>query len=192
MRTQRKSIRTLSYGLTHPRQLFEKLKSDSEKLDTIPHPHDVFNFVVTAAVLAEWIQKHYETAHTADPFRSPSKEQEEWMLPTLSEKWITDTSCLPNPANGVSRHTRNVLSICAHTANASKHFHWADKGHVETIGADPPIRDWYQFFFTSREPDLYVTYRGENYGLQQIRGVLLQFYSGLLNSLESSRPEGKA
>lgn len=139
MPKQRKSIESLSYGLTHPSQLLEKLKLDSEKLGTSPHPYDVFNFVVTAAVLAEWIQKRYETTQTADPFRSPQKEQPNWALPRESEHWIVDTTCLPNPHNGVARHIENVLSICAHTANASKHFHWADKGHVESISTVPPI-----------------------------------------------------
>ena len=182
----------MSYGLTQPRQLLAKLKSDGERLGATPHEYDVFNFVVTAAVLAEWTQKHYQTGQTTDPFRSPSKDKDDWQLPRLSEQWIYDTSCLPNPANGVDRHIRNALSICAHTANASKHFNWADKGHIESIAIQPPIGDWYQYLFTSREPDLYVTYRGENYGLQQIKGILLQFYEGILAHFEPKDPESEA
>ena len=185
-----KTVQTLSYGLTKPRELLAKLESDGEKLGSNPHPYDVFNFFVTASVLAEWTQKYYQTREAADPFRSPSKDEEVWQLPSLSEQWISDTSCVPNPASGVDWHIRNVLSICAHTANASKHFRWADKGHVESIASEPPIADWYQYFFTSKAPDLYVTFRGENYGMQQIKGILLQFYDGILAHLEPKNPDG--
>lgn len=158
----RRSIETLSYGLARPVELLEKLIADGEKLSSKPHPYDVFNFIVTAAVLAEWTQKYYCPHREELKFRSPSKEGQDWTLPDASEVWIEDVSCLPHPANGVRHHIDNVLSICAHTANASKHYHWSDGGKVSSIGETPPIADWYQYFFTSTAPDLYVTYKGEN------------------------------
>lgn len=184
MSKEKRTIDTLSYGLRHPSQLLEKLELDAEKLCSNPNPYDVFNFIVTAAVLAEWIKNYYETTNASKPFSAPTNQQVEWTLPDICESWITDTTCMPNPKGGISHHIQNMLSICAHTANASKHFHWADKGRIEAIGCKPPITDWYQYFFTSRAPDLYVTYRGKNYGLQQIRGTLLQFYRGLIAHFE--------
>lgn len=188
----RRSIEMLSYGLTRPVQLLDKLIADAEKLSDKPHPYDVFNFIVTAAVLAEWTQKYYCPQKPELKFHSPSKEGRDWTLPKASEGWIEDMSCLPNPANGVSRHIDNVLSICSYTANASKHYHWSDGGKVSSIAETPPIGDWYQYFFTSTAPDLYVTYKGENYGLQQVKGVLIQFYRGLLSQLEKCRAAGEA
>ena len=179
-----KTVKTLSYGLSTPAQLLNKLEMDAKKLGLTPDPHDVFNFVVTAAVLAEWIQHFYETTKAPKGFKAPPKNQEEWIIPDECEGWIEDVSYMPNPSSGISRHLNNMLSICAHTANASKHFHWTDKGHIESIGSEPPIADWYQYYFTSRDPDLYVTYRGENYGLREIGSTLIQFYRGLIKFYE--------
>lgn len=93
----RKSIKTLSYGLTHPRQLLEKLQFDAEKLGHSPHPNDVFNFVVTAAVLAEWAEKFYQPDKAVDSFCLLNRENNRrWHLPRASAEWISDTSCLPN------------------------------------------------------------------------------------------------
>jgi hypothetical protein len=189
MNSRKRTARTLSYGLVEPRQLLEKLQADAEKLSATPHPYDVFNFIITAAVLAEWIKQHYETEYVDDPFWSPKKDGQGWAIPTVAEQWISDTTCFPNPANGIARHISNALEICCLTANASKHFHWRDRGRVEAIGSDPPIGNWYQYLFTSTKPDLYVTYKGENYGLQQIRGILIQFYSGLISHLEGLLPK---
>ncbi|ACD89735.1 hypothetical protein Clim_0649 [Chlorobium limicola DSM 245] len=191
MAKDRKTVDTLSYGLSRPTQLLEKLELDAAKLCSSPNPYDVFNFIVTAAVLAEWTKNYYKTDDGPTPFGPPTKVKDEWTLPGTCEKWITDTTCLPNPAGGVTRHIQHMLSICAHTANASKHFHWGDRGQIEAIGDKPPIKDWYQYFFTSTAPDLYVTYRGENYGLQQIKGTLLQFYRGLISQLEHTEQQKK-
>lgn len=96
-----------------------------------------------------------------------------------------DLKCVPNPYNGIQRHIANVLSVCTHTANASKHFHWNDNSSVNMISQDPPINNYYNWCFTSTAPDLYLDFQGEHYGLQQIKGILLQFYSGLIEYLES-------
>ncbi len=178
----KKTMEQFSYGIERPSDLLSKLKWDAEKLTRTPHPYDVFNFILTAAVLAEWIQKFYSSASVPEPFSGPKNEV--WVLPNMSPQWIVNTHCLPNPRCDFKRHITNVLSICAHTANASKHFHWADRGHITAIGSDPPISNWYQYFFTSREPDIYLDFQGENYGLQQIKGILLQFYAGLIEYLE--------
>lgn len=185
MSDRNKTLNKLSYGLANPLDLYEKLKADAVKLGSESHPYDIFNFVVTAAVLAEWIQKYYKTASFPESFRSPSKSSEDWTIPSRAASWIKDTSCLPNPADA-EREIKNALALCAHTANASKHFHWADKGHVQAISACPPISGWYQHLFTSRDPDIYFTIQGDNYGLQQVKGILLQFYGGLLGSLNGN------
>lgn len=188
MNSKNKTLKSLSYGLSKPQQLLEKLKMDAQKLTSIPHPHDIFNFIVTAAVLGEWTQKYYETAKSSDSFRAPSDPQQEWELPSPFLQWIADTSWLPNPEAPL-RNISHMLSICAHTANASKHFHWKQGKHFKYIGSNPPIENGYQYFNTSTKTDLYITFKGENYGLQQIKGTLLQFYEGLLKHLDSQEGE---
>jgi len=176
----KRTIATLSYGLSCPRDLLEKLKFDADRLSHKPQPYEIFNFIVTAAVLGEWIQKYYSDKSDRPAFRRPQEGNAGWTLPAESAFWISDASCIPNPESGVERHISNVLSICAFTADASKHFHWCDKGAVSEIGSDPPIGNWSQYFFTSTSPDIYLTYRGENYGLQQIKGIIVQFYTALI------------
>ena len=184
MTQQQRTMEQLSYGIERPSDLLAKLRWDGDKLTESPHPYDVFNFVLTAAVLAEWIQKFYSSDSAPEPFSAPNKTHKVWLLPNMSPLWIGDTSCLPNPHCDFNRHIANTLSICAHTANASKHFHWKDRGDITAIGEKPPIGNWYQWFFTSRASDLYLDFQGENYGLQQIKGILLQFYTGLIEYLE--------
>lgn len=184
MTNRKRTMKQFSYGIKRPDDLLAKLKQDGEKLTPSPHPYDVFNFVVTAAVLAEWIQKFYCSCAAPKSFSAPSKTRKTWLLPEISSQWITDTTCLPNRGCDFNRHISNVLSICTHTANASKHFHWQDQGEVQAISASPPIRNFYQWFFTSTAPDLYLNFEGENYGLQQIKSILLQFYTGLIKYLD--------
>jgi hypothetical protein len=74
----------------------------------------------------------------------------------------------------------NAMCICWDTANASKHYHWLGKSDVKAIEPEPIVGDWYQYVFTSVDPDLYIDYGGECYGLLQLRGIILQFYGGLL------------
>ena len=187
MTKQQRTMEKLSYGIERPYDLLAKLRWDADKLTESPHPYDVFNFILSAAVLAEWIQKFYSSDSVPEPFSAPKNKRKVWLLPSMSEQWISDTSCLPNRHCDFKRHITNTLSICAHTANASKHFHWKDSGDITAIGETPPISNWYQYFFTSRAPDLYLDFQGENYGLQQIKGILIQFYTGLIEYLESER-----
>lgn len=189
MSNSKRTMAQFSYGIKRPADLLAKLKQDGEKLTTSPHPYDVFNFIVTAAVLAEWIQKFYCSSSVPKSFSAPGKECKTWLLPEVSPQWITDTTCLPNRGCDFKRHISNVLSICMHTANASKHFHWQDQGEIKAIGSSPPIRNYSQWFFTSTVPDLYLDFEGENYGLQQIKNILLQFYAGLIEYFEGGLNE---
>lgn len=173
----------LSYGLEKPVDLLQKLKLDASKLTATPHPHDVFNFVITAAVLNEWIKKYYAD----DPLVIDMIQAKEAMdFPLEAVKWIADHSCLPNRDCDVRRHILNAMSICWDTANASKHYHWTSSrsSRVTAIQTAPVIKSWYQYFCTSRAPDLYIEYGGEYYGLSQLCGILLQFYTGLLCHIE--------
>ncbi len=148
---QKRTMERFSYGLEHPSDLLSKLNWDAEKLTSSPHPYDIFNFMLTAAVLAEWIEQFYLSASTPEPFAVPIKTRG-WLIPNIAPQWITDITCLPNPHNGILRHIESSLSICRHTANASKHFHWNDGGTISAIGKDPQIRDWYSYLFTSTAP----------------------------------------
>lgn len=185
MSKQERTMAHLSYGIECPRDLLRKLEWDAEKLSESPHPYDVFNFMLTAAALAEWIQKFYSSDTAPEPFAVPIKDRPSWLLPRTAAQWIVDTNCVPNTQGGILRDIANALSICRHIANASKHFYWNDQRNVSAIGRDPPIRDFYAYCFTSTAPDLYVSYQNENYGLQQIKDILLQFYAGQIAYLES-------
>ncbi len=184
-----RTMSTLSYGIKEPADLLKKLEFDAEKIVGIPHPYDIFNFITTAAIFAEWIETFYKTSNLQNGFSSPTKKNRKWTLPSESESWIVDISYIPNIYTGVEHHIKNCLSICCHTANATKHFHWKDSGSVTAIGEDPPIDDYDQYFHTSVDEDIYLDMDGENYGLQQIRGILLQFYKGLLHHFSKSDTE---
>lgn len=41
------TLAALSYGISTPEELFEKLIADGNRLTENPHPHDVFNFIIT-------------------------------------------------------------------------------------------------------------------------------------------------
>ena len=43
-------------GFSNPRDLFEKLKRDAQKLDTSTSADSLFNFVITAWHLQEWVE----------------------------------------------------------------------------------------------------------------------------------------
>lgn len=175
----------LSYGIKQPRDLLEKLKLDAEKLTSAAHPYDVFNFIITAAVLAEWIEKFYSSQSDTYPFSIPSKNNRwSWLIPSIAPQWINDTSCIPNPHINVIDHIRIVLAICKNTANASKHFEWNNYSNVSAINNDPLVGDFYDYCFTSTEADIYIRTEDKNYGLKQIKGIILQFYSGLISYLE--------
>lgn len=174
----------LSYGIEKPFDLLQKLTLDASKLTAAPHPHDVFNFVVTAAVLNEWIIKCYAADPLVIAMAKAKEEMDISHFPLEAVNWIADRSCLPNLSCDVRRHIVNAMTICWDTANASKHYHWKSSSEVTAIETDPAIRNWYQYFFTSRAPDLYIEYGGEHYGLSQLRGILVQFYTGLLDHIE--------
>ena len=178
------TMRYLSYGLEKPRDLLQKLTLDARKLTTAPDPHDVFNFIVTAAVLNEWITKYYPANPMVIAVNKARTDKDISHLPLDAVLWITDHSCLPNLGCDVRRHVLNAMSICWETANASKHYLWIMGTDVTAIRANPVIKNWYQFFFTSRVPDLYIEYAGEHYGLSQMQGILVQFYAGLLSYIE--------
>jgi hypothetical protein len=181
----RMTMSQLTYGIEKPSNLFEKLNSDAAKLTSNPHPHDVFNFFVTAAVLNEWVFKFYNGYRTVDQISIAKKKRDFNQLPVTSSTWISDQACLPNRHCDVRRHIMNAMCICWDTANASKHYQWVEKSAVKAIESAPIIGNYYQYFFTSREADLYIDYGGECYGLSQLRGIVLQFYKGLLEHVDS-------
>jgi hypothetical protein len=172
-----RTMANLSYGISKPEDLFEKLRRDGAKLTSEPDSDDVFNFLVTAAALNEWVSKVFRGHPLMDAISRAMASRDWKSLPTEAGEWITDSSCLPNRHCDVRRHIFNALSICWETAGASKHFHW--EGGVKAVKPEPIVGNWYQYFFTSVEPDLYIDYDGEVYGLSQVRRIVLQFYDGL-------------
>jgi hypothetical protein len=177
-----RTMADLSYGISTPADLFAKLRRDGARLTAKPAPDDVFNFLVTAAALNEWIRKVYRNDQLVNAISNALNSREWKEMPEETAAWITDIDCLPNKHCDVRRHIFNALSICWQTAGASKHYHW--QGGVETVSPEPIVDGWYQYFTTSREPDLYVEYTGEVYGLSQIRRIVVQFYTGMFKHVE--------
>lgn len=174
------TIASLSYGITTPAELFEKLKVDGDRLTERLHPHDVFNFIVTSAVLNEWIRKAHRSVIEVKAF-TEALDKGVWdLLPKDTDAWIVERSHILSTGPDVRYHVLNILQLTWHTANASKHFHWTNSSGVTDIQTEPIVRSWYQYFFTSRAPDLYVEYDGHSYGLSEIRSVLTQFFEGFL------------
>jgi hypothetical protein len=168
----------LSYGFSTPEDLFAKLKRDGAKFGKRPDPDDVFNFLVTAAALNEWVRKVFKGDRLIDDIAQAVTPSGKWeKLPTQTIAWVADSSCVPNRHCDVRRHIFNALRICWDVAGASKHFYWSTA--VKGIDSKPIVGNWYQYFFTSVTPDLYVDYEGEVYGLSQVRDILTQFYAGL-------------
>jgi len=182
MVNRRRTMQVVSYGFSRPKDLFEKLKRDAAKLSAQPSPDDVFNFLVTAASLNEWVKKFYKDSPLVERIVAAVKARKWETFPLARTPWLADGSCVPNGHLDERHHIINALRICWETAGASKHFYW--QGHVRDVQPEPIVRGWYQYFFTSVEPDLYVDYDGEAYGLSQVRGIVLQFYEQLLSILE--------
>lgn len=174
------------YGIIEPVMLLEKLEFDALQLSNEPIAYNVFNFLVTASSLNEWTRKVYKGQSVADSISDALKKKDFTLLTTLVTDWIEDKNCLPNKHCDVRRHIYNVINICWDTANASKHFDWP-KSRIRKIKDSPIIENYYQFFFSSREPDLYFDYGGESYSMSQIKDILLQFYRGALTHLIESQ-----
>lgn len=180
--TSRRTMQVVSYGFSCPQDLFEKLKRDAAKLNTQPNPDDVFNFLVTAASLHEWVNKFFKDVPLTDKIAAAVKVRNWESFPRTTTPWLADISCVPNIHLDERHHIINALRICWETAGASKHFFW--EGRVKDVQPEPIVGDWYQYFFTSVEPDLYIDYDGEAYGLSQIRNIILQFYEQLFCVIE--------
>lgn len=182
--SSQRTMEVLSYGFSKPEDMLAKLEREGSKLTYPPDRDDVFNFIVTAAVLGEWVKQYYRTTSPIKVFGF-DKGERRWIFPDCFADWITDTSCFPNEHYWLKEGVNDALSICDHTCNASKHFIWNDDGAVQSIGHEPEIADLAEYFFASTEPDVYIVYEGSNYGLTPIRGILIQFYKGLIPYIES-------
>lgn len=176
----------LSYGIAKPEDLLNKLVLDGNKLGDKSHPHDVFNFIVTAAVLNEWVRKYYSNHQIILTLTDAQENKNFKEIPLECAEWIIDKTCIPNKEIDVRDDILNALSICWDTANASKHYHWAGSSRVTAIEDEPQVKDYYQYFFTSVEPGLYIEYDGVYYTLSQLKHILVQFYSGLIAHVEQS------
>ena len=173
----------ISYGISKPHDLLEKLKHDGNKIMTNPHKYDLFNFFVTAAVLNEWLRKYYEN--------EISQELKEALLginmeglPIESCSWVVDKRCLPSKTCDLRYYIIDTMIICRGTANASKHYHWYRDSGISAIEETPLIKDWYQYFFTSTEPGIFIECNGRYYTIYQVKMILTQFYDGLLVFLD--------
>ena len=175
------TMNELSYGISKPKDLLDKLIFEGDKLNENPHPYDLFNFFVTAAVLNEWIVKYYSNYSWVKILNPKTFSVES--LPKETASWITDKTCLPNGFDEQA-HVYNAMKICWDTTNASKHFHWKDLSKVSAIEDNPVVKSPYQYFFTSIEPSIYIEYADQYYNVLQIKQILNQFYSGLLNHIE--------
>lgn len=180
----RNTMTDISYGISRPHDLLEKLKHDGDKVGANPHKYDLFNLFVTAAVLNEWIRKYYSDVITPELCRALRGENVEG-LPIESSSWVVDKECLPNKGCDVRLHISDAMRICWGTANASKHYHWGSSSGISAIEESPKIKDGYQYFFTSTDPGIYIECDGKYYTVYQVKMILTQFYDGLLIFLDA-------
>ncbi len=178
---------TMSYGISKPKDLLEKLQHDAIELNYPYNPHHIFNFIITAYSLSEWIQKYYNSHKRVDAFKIGKGKLDSWKLPKNASNWV-EAKYLPTGTN-YEFHIKDALSICNHSANASKHYYWKDSECILSIEENPKISDWYQWFFQSRARDLFVNIEDRNYSFNQLKNIVIQFYSGLIAhyDLENSK-----
>lgn len=174
----------VDYIIQKPTELLTKFLLEAEKINGIPSRNDFFNFVVTSAILSEWIHKHYKFVVSKD-FIDTFEGKSDTGLPIEAEEWIEDKTCLPNSAQGATRHILNSMRICWHTTNATKHYKWQRSKGINSIGTEAPIENMYDYFFTSVDEGLFIRYKDENYTIQQVKNILVQFYPRLIDYLES-------
>ncbi len=173
----------ISYGIETPLDLLEKLYHDGEKIGQEPNKFDLFNFFITAASLYEWTTKHHRDHSSIASIVEAIKSGEAESLPIQTKSWLTNMDNVPNRHCDVRRHVFNSMQICWQTANASKHYQWLRSSEVQAIEKSPKVKNWYQYFTTSRMPGVFIEYAGEYYTVVQVKEILLQFYDGLLRHI---------
>ncbi|OOE76340.1 hypothetical protein [Salinivibrio sp. ML290] len=173
-----------NYIIKDPSELLNKLLFEAGKISGVPDKHDFFNFVVTAAILSEWVCKYYGSVIPVD-LKKTLKGCSDTGLPLESDSWIEDRNCLPNSGQDASRHIINSVRICWHTTNATKHYEWRSSSGISTISTEAPINNLYDYFFTPVGESLFIRYKDENYTIVQIKDILIQFYPKLINYLDS-------
>lgn len=179
-----KTMSILSYGICNPYDLLNKMKHDGKKIEPEFHRYDIFNFIITSAVLGEWIGQYYGIKNKIDS--TIKGNNNEW-FPEETISWIKDHSNIPNPHYDLREQIQNSMQICHHICNASKHFKWKKTKitKITSIDKTPIIKGWYQYFFTKIGPGVYIEFNGIYYCITQIRDILIQFYEGLIPYLES-------
>jgi hypothetical protein len=178
----------ISYGINTPYDLLGKLNRDAAKLTTPPHPYDIFDFIITAAVLNEWVNKFYKSHPYVVALKKAKSSKNYKELPVEFIEWIERNKSSPVKGIDARLHIQAALAICWHTANASKHYHWTNESKITAIEEKPVVKDCYQYFFTSTEPGIYIEHAGMYYTLNQIKRLLLTFYKELLHAIESTQP----
>lgn len=175
------SMMTIGYGISSPEDLFQKLERDAAKIANTQSPDDLFNFFVTANSLSDWIEKHHNLRDMIDP---PFQKGKVWIIPSVAETWV-DISRIPGKTGGSAAvfHIKNVLSLCGHVANASKHFNWAASPSIQ-IETNPLPANWYQFFTYQPDAGLCVDIDGFRYSIEQISHIVTSFYRELLKYLK--------
>jgi hypothetical protein len=179
-------MKRITFGIDSPKDLLAKLEFDSKNFESEIQPYDVFNFFITASVLYEWVTKHYPNSEFVTHLVAAVKNEKALEIPEVALEWITDSKCIPNDARDYRFDIVNILNACWYTANASKHYHWYKSNPVKSVEEEPQVKDYYQYFFTSVEPSLYLEINKQYYNLKQIKGIAIQFYSGLIHYLESN------
>ncbi len=170
-------MRTISYGISKPNELLQKLIDDADLLVYPYHPYKILNFFITTYSLSEWVEKYYSSKNRSLSYQV-GKRKSGWLIPDEVKNWINN-DCLPTGQNH-KFHLQDALSVCNYSANASKHYYWLDSGSIKAFEKTPDITDFYQYFFTSTLPDLYVDIDGRKYSLTQIKTIVTQFFTRLI------------
>ncbi len=195
--TSKLKISELSYGISTPQDLLNKLLRDAEKAQNTHHPDDLFNFFITVAALREWVIELYPKdlwkinflAEILAALESTKRHKDELInLPEGVSDWINNHELLSNLNINFTFHITCMIDLCHATYNASKHIEWRLNRIPESFESQANIDGWYQYYTTpldqEDEDNLFINYQGHKYTFRQLAIVLPQFYTGLINYIE--------
>lgn len=145
--------------------LLDKLRKDGERLEGTWHPHDAFNFVVTAWHLQnDWLSQ-----------RAAPK-------PTLAaEKHL---------ARRLPAEMKLVLDVLRDLANGSKHQTLepdAARRRVISQVQSGQIADWYSWFFHENIPGV-TTESGHYFSIRKLRNFTLAYFDWVFDDTKPVTP----
>lgn len=175
-------------GISTPRDLILKLQYELDKIKIERNDYDIFNFIITSAILSEWIPKHYKEIDDAKNYKTAVTSNNSWnLLPKKSEDWIPEFNHHLNSGPEIRYHIVNAIRLAWQITNASKHYEWRSSSQVTEIQKNPIVRNWHQWTFSSRNLDIYFEFEGHSYSFSEIQHLILNFHKNFVDFLDRKK-----